>query len=219
MTENSDDRLIVPASTIIILFLTLLVVIPVATLRMSRSLASPIAEVITLVEGGGHFRGRWKIDELEYLVGQEHDEAGSIDTVAVSVRKTGQTEPLTSSTRERNGVIETVLFLDPDGDRYSAVIIAIRSVDSSGSLQVLMYNFSQAGDPTSGQWSDLSEIPEHLSVGYIGHDTIERQSEMLVRTFPIYQQKDGSSEPIGQTRSLIWDFHNGRWRPDPRAQR
>ena len=148
MTENSDDRLIVPASTIIILFLTLLVVIPVATLRMSRSLASPIAEVITLVEGGGHFRGRWKIDEVEYLVGQEHDEAGSIDTVAVSVRKTGQTEPLTSSTRERNGVIETVLFLDPDGDRYSAVIIAIRSVDSSGSLQVLMYNFSQAGDPT-----------------------------------------------------------------------
>ncbi|MGE4602327.1 MAG: hypothetical protein AAEJ65_05440, partial [Planctomycetota bacterium] len=69
MTENSDDRLIVPGSTILILFLTLLVVVPLATLRMSRSLASPLVEVITLVQDGDHFRGLWKIGELEYLVG------------------------------------------------------------------------------------------------------------------------------------------------------
>ena len=56
-------------------------------------------------------------------------------------------------------------------------------------------------------------------MGYMGHDTIERQSEMLVRTFPIYQQGDSNAEPTGGTRSLIWDFRNGRWRPDPRARR
>ena len=219
MSENPDDRLIVPGSTILILFLTLLVVIPLATLRMSRSLASPLVEVITLVQDGDHFRGLWKIGELEYLVGQGQDEARSIGTVTLSIRKTGQTEPLTSATRERNGVIEDVLFLDPDGDRYSAVIIAIRSAGSGSYLQLLLFNFSQTGDPTSGQWSDLSGIPEHLAVGYMGHDTIERQSEMLVRTFPIYQQGDSNAEPTGGTRSLIWDFRNGRWRPDPRPER
>ena len=219
MTENSDDRLIVPGSTILILFLTLLVVIPVATLRMSRSLASPLGEVITLVQDGDHFRGLWKIGELEYLVGQGQDEARSIGTVTLSIRKTGQTEPLASATRERNGVIESVLFLDPDGDRYSAVIIAIRSAGSGSYLQLLLFDFSQTGDPTSGVWSDLSEIPAHLAVGYMGHDTIERQSEMLVRTFPIYLEGDSNAEPNGDIRSLIWDFRNGRWRPDPRPKR
>ena len=219
MTENSDDRLIVPGSTILILFLTLLVVVPLATLRMSRSLASPLVEVITLVQDGDHFRGLWKIGELEYLVGQGQDEARSIGTVTLSIRKTGQTEPISSATRERNGVTEEVLFLDPDGDRYSAVIIAIRSVGSGSYLQLLLFNFAQSADPTSGEWSDLSEIPAHLAVGYMGHDTIERQSEMLVRTFPIYLEGDSNAEPTGDIRSLIWDFRNGRWRPDPRPKR
>jgi hypothetical protein len=78
------------------------------------------------------------------------------------------------------------------------------------------YTLSFEGIDSEGTWSNLTAIPEHLSVGYIGHDTIERQSEMLVRTFPIYLEGNSNSAPTGGTRSLIWDFHNRRWRPDPR---
>ena len=135
------------------------------------------------------------------------------------MKKSGQTEPLASATTNRDGVIESVLFLDPDGDRYSAVIVAVRRADDNGSLQILLYNFTQVGDPTNGDWSDLSKIPEHLAVGFIGHDSIERQSEMLIRTFPIYSNNGENVESIGDTRSLIWDFRDARWRPDPRVQR
>jgi hypothetical protein len=39
---------------------------------------------------------------------------------------------------------------------------------------------------------------------------------MLVRTFPIHLDGDTNAAPSAGTRSLIWDFHNRRWRPDPR---
>ncbi|MEC9477031.1 MAG: hypothetical protein VX764_08345 [Planctomycetota bacterium] len=216
MTENADDRLIVPGSTILILFLTLLVVIPVATWRMSRGLASPLVEVVTLVQGEDHFRGRWKIGKYEYLIGQEQDGASSRDSVRLTIRESGQSDSISSSTTDRDGTIESVMFLDPDGDRFNAAVVAIRRPDENATLQLLLYNFTSSGDPASGEWSDMTRIPPHLAIGYYGHDSIERQSEMVVRTFPIYREDDGKLQATGQTRSLIWNFSTGRWRPDPR---
>lgn len=47
MNQDTDDRLRVPASTILILFITLAVITPLATWRMAQQLASPTVEVIT----------------------------------------------------------------------------------------------------------------------------------------------------------------------------
>lgn len=249
MSENPDDRLIVPGSTILILFLTLLVVIPLATLRMSRSLASPLVEVITLVEDGGHFRGRWKIGDFEYIVEEgdqdveemmkqlrdrfpelsetdwfdDYKNSPPMKVFYFSVQKPANysfsTPQQWSEMKQRNGAIEKVLFLDPDGDGASSAFICIRSGGSGNYLQLLEFSFDRDNIMTGHLWSDLTDIPEHLAVGYMGHDTIERQSEMLVRTFPIYLEGDSNAEPTGGIRSLIWDFRNGRWRPDPRAKR
>ncbi len=214
MIENSDDRLIAPASTIFILFLSLLIVIPLATVRMASSLVSPTVQIISLEDSGDRFRGQWKVGEIEYIIEEGADEARPSGTFSVTLKIPGGIT--ISGERARRGYIEKVIFLDPDGDGTSNAFICIRSADSSGYLQMLQYDFSIDGISTTSTWSNMTEIPDHLSVGYMGRDNIERQSEMLVRSFPLYLDGENSTEPSGETRSLIWDFHEVRWRPDPR---
>ncbi len=220
MPSETDDRPSLPAVTILILFLSLLVVTPLAAWRWAQQLASPTAEVITLEDDGDRFRGHWRVGEVEYLVEEGIDEARSTGTLTLSVTlppgKDESTDVVISVEAARDGSIEKVLFLDPEGDRISKVFICIRSAGSGSYLQMFQYDLSIEGVNSEGTWSNLTAIPEHLSNGYMGHDTIERQSEMLVRTFPIYLDGDSNSEPTGGTRSLIWDFREGRWKPDPR---
>jgi len=246
MNQDTDDRLRVPASTILILFITLAVITPLATWRMAQQLTSPTVEVITLEDGGDRFRGHWKVGDFEYIVEEaEQDvekfmkqfqdrfpalsETDWLDDLKnyppmkvfyFSVQKPADyslsTPQQWSEIKQRVGAIEKVLFLDPDGDGASSAFICIRSGGSGNYLQLLEFSFDRDNIMTGHQWSDLSKIPEHLAVGYMGHDTFERQSEMLVRTFPIYIEGDSNAEPTGGIRSLIWDFNSGRWRPDPR---
>ncbi|MGE4615180.1 MAG: PliI family lysozyme inhibitor of I-type lysozyme [Planctomycetota bacterium] len=220
MNQDTDDRLRVPASTILILFITLAVITPLATWRMAQQLASPTVEVITLEDGGDRFRGHWKVGEVEYSIEEGVDEPRSTGTFALSVTLPPLAEdPIDRKVtlkRPRDGFIEQVIFLDPDGDGICSATICIRSAGSGSYLQILHYDLSINGVQSEGKWSDLTAIPEHLSVGFIGHDTIERQSEMLVRAFPIHLDGDTNAAPSGETRSLIWDFNSGRWRPDPR---
>ena len=220
MHQAAEDRLSIPASSILVLLITLVVVTPLAIWRMAQQLASPTVEVITLEDGGDRFIGHWKVGEVEYSIEEGIDEPRSTGTFALSVTLPPLAEdPVdrkVTEERPRDGFIEQVIFLDPDGDGISSATICIRSAGSGSYLQILHYDLSINGVRSEGKWSDLTAIPEHLSVGYIGHDTIERQSEMLVRTFPIYLEGNSNSAPTGGTRSLIWDFHNRRWRPDPR---
>ena len=60
---------------------------------------------------------------------------------------------------------------------------------------------------------DLSRIPGHLAAGYAGGDTVERQSELLIRRFPVTAE----GAPEGTEMSMIWDFRGGYWRRDPRT--
>ena len=154
------------------------------------------------------------------LIEEGIDEARSTGTLTLSVTlppgEDETTDVVISVEAARDGSIEKVLFLDPDGDHISNVFVCIRSAGSGSYLQMFQYALSIDGVSSEGSWSNLTAIPEHLSVGYMGHDTIDRQSEMLVRTFPIYLDGDTNSEPTGGTRSLIWDFREARWKPDPR---
>ncbi len=221
MNPDTDDRLRVPASTILILFITLAVITPLATWRMAQQLASPTVEVIALEDGGDRFRGHWKVGEVDYIIEEGVDEPRSTGTFTLSVTLPPREEDETVKVvigveAARDGFIEKVLFLDPDGDGICSATICIRSAGSGSYLQILQYTLSFEGIDSEGTWSNLTAIPEHLSVGYIGHDTIERQSEMLVRAFPIHLDGDTNAAPSGETRSLIWDFNSERWRPDPR---
>ena len=221
MHPAAEDRLSIPAASILVLLITLVVVTPLAIWRMAQQLASPTAEVISLEDDGGRFRGHWKVGEVDFVVEEGIDEPRSTGTFTLSVtlppREQDETVKVVIGVEAaRDGFIEKVLFLDPDGDGICNATICIRSAGSGSYLQIRQYTLSFEGVESEGTWSDLTAIPEHLSVGYIGHDTIERQSEMLVRSFPIYLEGNSNSAPTGGTRSLIWDFHNRRWRPDPR---
>ena len=227
MQHPAEERLSIPAASILVLLITLVVVTPLAIWRMAQQLASPVVEVISLESSPQRFNGHWKVGEVEFFIEEGAGEAASIGTFALSVilpplaedsgdRMAPSGTVRLTSTRPRDGSIEQVIFLDPDGDGISSATICIRSAGSGSSLQLKQYTLSIHGINSEGTWSDLTRIPEHLKVGYMGHDTIERESEMLVRTFPIYREGDRNETPTGGTRSLIWDFHNGRWRPDPR---
>jgi hypothetical protein len=221
MHQAAEDRLSIPASSILVLLITLVVVTPLAIWRMAQKLASPTAEVISLEDDGERFRGHWKVGKVDFVVEEGIDEPRSTGTFTLSVTLPPREEDETVKVvigleAARDGFIEKVLFLDPDGDGICNATICIRSAGSGSYLQIRQYTLSFEGVESEGTWSDLTAIPEHLSAGYIGHDTVERQSEMLVRTFPIHLDGDTNAAPSAGTRSLIWDFHNRRWRPDPR---
>ena len=119
MNQDTDDRLRVPASTILILFITLAVITPLATWRMAQQLTSPTVEVITLEDGGDRFIGHWKVGEVEYFVEEGIDEPRSTGTFALSVTL----PPLAEDPVERKITLER----PRDGWAVSAVLSGVKS--------------------------------------------------------------------------------------------
>jgi hypothetical protein len=46
--------------------------------------------------------------------------------------------------------------------------------------------------------------PQHLKVGYMGHDSYKIQGGYLLRTFPVYKAGEANAEPTGGNRTLVY---------------
>ncbi|NCG13710.1 MAG: hypothetical protein GWP38_10245 [Planctomycetia bacterium] len=216
---HKDDRLIVPSSTILILFLTLAIVTPLASYRMAQNLVTPAVEELEVEQPAKGLIRKWTSNQYTYTLEQypsDLERAGQQDLkltfesggTAISKGKSG------------NFKIRDVLFLDPDGDGCHTIIVW-GQVDEKGALHKILgssMKFSEDGVSSEGSTFDLTPIPNYLSEGYGGQDVIERQSELLVRRFPVLKDTDVEF-PTGLERSMIWDFKKSMWRKDPRSER
>ena len=117
--------------------------------------------------------------------------------------------------------LREVIFLDSNGDGCHTLIVwgdksTPAEIDSVEKHTVIGFEPVQIPEGEKN-WEvktfDLSRIPGHLAAGYAGGDTVERQSELLIRRFPV--KAEGA--PEGTEMSMIWDFRRGYWRKDPRS--
>ncbi|NCG00046.1 MAG: hypothetical protein GWP39_11105, partial [Planctomycetia bacterium] len=67
---QKDDRLIVPSSTILILFLTLAIVTPLASYRMAQNLVTPAVEELEVEQPAKGLIRKWTSNQYTYTLEQ-----------------------------------------------------------------------------------------------------------------------------------------------------
>ena len=239
-TSQDDSRLVVPGYTILILFVTLAILIPLVSYRMAQSLVTP--PVTELTESGSDLNQRsWRSGIWKYGVkltppipeGEaDGPRPGVLDVTYSKLRSSSEedsnhpTSSYTLSTDFDADRFRDVIFLDSNGDGCHTLIVwgdkstptEKHSVEKHSVEKHSVIGFEPLQIPEGEQnWEvrtfDLSRIPGHLAAGYAGGDTVERQSELLIRRFPV--KAEGA--PEGTEMSMIWDFRKGYWRKDPRS--
>ncbi len=231
-TSQDDSRLVVPGYTILILVVTLAILIPLVSYRMAQSLVTP--SVTELMEPGWDLNNRsWRSGIWKYGVkltppipeGEADGPRPGVLNVTFSKMKS-----VSSGSEEPDLPISSyTMAVDFDADRFREVIFLDSNGDGCHTLIVWgdkstptekhsVIGFEPVQIPESElDWEvrtfDLSRIPGHLAAGYAGGDTVERQSELLIRRFPV--KAEGA--PEGTEMSMIWDFRRGYWRKDPRS--
>lgn len=231
-TPQDDSRLVVPGYTILILFLTLAILIPVVSYRMAQSLVTP--PVTELMEPGWDLNTRsWRSGIWKYGVKLSPPiPEGEGDTARQGVLNVtfSKMKSVSSESEEQDLPISSyTIAVDFDADRLREIIFLDSNGDGCHTLIVwgdkstpyekhTVIGFEPVQIPEGDlEWEmrtfDLSRIPGHLSAGYAGGDTVERQSELLIRRFPV--KAEGA--PEGTEMSMIWDFRRGYWRKDPRS--
>ncbi len=230
-TSQDDSRLVVPGSTILILFLTLAVVIPLVSYRMAQSLVTP--EVYEIGEGhreGGLSRA-WRSGIWNYTVTLtprvpatvDNDEVpAALSVTYAQIARDGEAELDASKNPYAKSVffdvdqIRDVIFLDSNGDRCHTLIVWGDKKSPEEKHSIIGFDLVLTPEEES-PWEvvtfDLSRIPAHLAEGYAGGDFVERQSELLVRRFPVR----APGVPEGTEMSMLWDFRDGYWSRDPRS--
>ena len=229
-TSQDDSRLVVPGYTILILFVTLALLIPLVSYRMAQSLVTP--PVTELMEPGSDQNNRswrsgiWKYGVKLTLPVPEGEEGGSqpgVLNVTFSKLESVNTEELDLPTSSYTMAVDfdadrlrDIIFLDSNGDGCHTLIVWGDKPTPTEKHSVIGFEPVQIADGEL-EWDvrtfDLSRIPGHLAAGYAGGDTVERQSELLIRRFPV--KAEGA--PEGTEMSMIWDFRRGYWRKDPRS--
>ena len=216
---QKDDRLIVPSSTILILFLTLAIVTPLASYRMAQNLVTPAVEELEVEQPAKGLIRKWTSNQYTYTLEQYPSDQENADQQELKVTfEAGGTA--ISQGISGDFKIRDVLFLDPDGDGCHTIIVW-GQIDEKGALHKILgfsMKFSEDGFSSDGSTFNLTPIPNYLAAGYGGQDVIERQSELLVRRFPVLKDTDVEF-PTGLERSMIWDFRKSMWRKDPRSER
>ena len=234
-TSQDDSRLVVPGYTILILFVTLAILIPLVSYRMAQSLVTP--PVTELMESGSDLNHRsWQSGIWKYGVkltppvqeGEADGPRPGVLNVTYSKLRSSNSEdsnlPVSSYTIATDfdaDRLREVIFLDSNGDGCHTLIVwgdksTPADIDSVEKHTVIGFEPVQIPEGEKN-WEvktfDLSRIPGHLAAGYAGGDTVERQSELLIRRFPV--KAEGA--PEGTEMSMIWDFRRGYWRKDPRS--
>lgn len=229
-TSENDSRLTVPASTILILFLTLAILIPLVSYRMAQSLVTPPVTELMDPESDLNTRtwrsGIWKYGvKLSPSIPEGSGDTPRPGVLNVTFSKLGSVDseelnlPTSSYTKAVDfdaDRLRDVIFLDSNGDGCHTLIVWGDRTTPSELHSVIGFEPVQIPEGEL-EWEvksfDLSRIPGHLAAGYAGGDLVERQSELLIRRFPV--KAEGA--PEGTEMSMIWDFRNGFWRRDPRT--
>lgn len=101
-----------------------------------------------------------------------------------------------------DGAIVGAEVADLDNNRFPEVYVYSTS-DGSGSFgRVYAWQFlpERRADITAANWS----LP--TDSGYMGHDSLWVERDILCRKYPVYQPGDGNSEPTGGTRMVRYQL-------------
>lgn len=130
---------------------------------------------------------------------------GTADTGAVrelTVKAYRGAQLLTNFRVRVDGAVVGAEVADLDHNRFPEVYVYCTS-DGSGSFgRVYAWQFlpERRADIVASNW------PLPTDSGYMGHDSLWVERNMLCRKYPVYQSGDGNSEPTGGTRLVRYQL-------------
>lgn len=95
---------------------------------------------------------------------------------------------------------------DLNSDTYPEVLLFLTSDGSGSYVNIIGYSVNNG---KSISQIHVPELSEKASEGYMGHDSIAVENNVLYRIFPIYKEKDSNANPTGGTRKLSYKLTDG----------
>jgi hypothetical protein len=143
-------------------------------------------------------------DGISYHV--QATQEGSLNTLTVTPK--GFSSSNRPESTEIEGSVTDAKIADINGDGAPEVYVFITSA-GSGSYGSLVAYSSNKNKSMSAIYLPELEPKSKEAKGYMGHDTFTLTKDRLVRSFPVYNDKDPNCCPSGGTRKLVYKLVPG----------
>jgi hypothetical protein len=107
---------------------------------------------------------------------------------------------------------ERALVTDLNGDGFDELLLLTRAAGSGsyGGILGIASNKDKSYSAISVQEIAEADMqPGKMFDGYMGHDSIFVEKDMLVRMFPVYKPTDTNNSPTGGKRKVIYKLTPG----------
>jgi len=101
-----------------------------------------------------------------------------------------------------DGIIQDALTADLNGDGRSEVYVFNQTAGSGSYGQVFAYQ-------VNGNKLDsitMEDLPDDLSMQYLGHDSFALEKDHILRLFPLYNEMDANCCPSGGIKKLKYQL-------------
>lgn len=129
-------------------------------------------------------------------------------TPKLTVAPSGLSKDSRPVTREVDGTIVGTEVADLDGNGWPEVYVFMTSVGSGSYGSVVGYAVNE-GKSMSEVFLNELDSASPAGRGYMGHDEFHVAGNRLVRTFPVYRERDPNCCPTGGRRTIEYDIVPG----------
>ncbi|NLR92949.1 hypothetical protein [Flammeovirga agarivorans] len=104
--------------------------------------------------------------------------------------------------------IEQFNVMDLNDDGYEELYISQRTPGSGAYVKLIGVSSNRDNSYSKIYVPSVSENDE-LSEGYMGHDEVEFTRKDIIRTYPVYKEKDSNAHPTGGVRTVKYELITG----------
>lgn len=139
------------------------------------------------------------------VVTETHPVGQSLSTIVVHTEGFEYDRPQTYEDRDP---ISEVFLSDLDGNGFDEIYIMTTSQGSGSYGFVLGFASNRDRSISIVNFPEIEEGDVTFE-GYMGHDSFTISDRKLLRSFPIYREGDGNSDPTGGRRTVTYGLHPG----------
>ncbi|MDA0821605.1 MAG: hypothetical protein O3C28_04175 [Proteobacteria bacterium] len=178
-------------------------------MEQNNSIYTVLILVVTLAPGISRAQGpsSWQFEADKLVISVTTSDAEYEDTRSYQVAVANDIRTLSRVDVNRDGVVTNAWLTDLDNDDAFEIVVSVSQLGGGniGAADIHEWNGFRFDSSRVARLSGAQEI------GYQGYDQFEIVNGRLTRSFPRFEDKDGSRTPSGQMSNFEYRFKEQRW--------